>query len=108
MTIDEALLFVDGLEFPGVRAVAGEQICGYLSARLRILKQLGIGYLALGRSASSLSSGECQRLRLGAALESSMTQMLTLDEPSAGRYQRDTALLAAWSSCAMPVTPCWS
>ena len=89
MTIDEALLFIDGLEFSGVRAVAGEQIRGYLSARLRILKQLGIGYLALGRSASSLSSGECQRLRLGAALESSMTQMLyVLDEPSAGLRAR--------------------
>ncbi len=95
MTIDEALLFIDGLKFSGVRAVAGEQICGYLSARLRVLKQLGIGYLALGRSASSLSSGECQRLRLGAALESSMTQMLyVLDEPSAGLHARDTALLA--------------
>ncbi len=94
-TIDEALRFVDALEFAGVRAAAGQQICGYLSARLRVLQQLGIGYLTLGRSASSLSSGEGQRLRLAAALESSMTQMLyVLDEPSAGLHARDADLLA--------------
>jgi excinuclease ABC subunit A len=96
LTIRAALSFVETLQFTGVRAMMADEICGYLCARLRTLDALGVGYLTLGRRADSLSSGEYQRLRLGAALESGMTQMLyVLDEPSAGLHARDAELLAS-------------
>ncbi len=93
-SIAAAIRSIDALEFAGMRAPIGEEIRQHLLQRLRILEELGLGYLSLGRSAASLSSGEYQRLRLGAALEAGMTQMLyVLDEPSAGLHARDVARL---------------
>ncbi|MEE3257652.1 MAG: excinuclease ABC subunit UvrA [Candidatus Latescibacterota bacterium] len=82
------------LEFTGAKAPIGEAIRAPLDRGLALLQELGLGYLQLARRADSLSSGEFQRLRLGAALSSGMTQMLyVLDEPSAGLHARDAAQL---------------
>jgi excinuclease ABC subunit A len=94
LSLSAAISFFSKLEFSGLRAPIGEEIRGHLLPRLRLLDELGLGYLQLGRSADTLSSGEHQRLRLGAALVSGMTQMLyVLDEPSAGLHARDAAQL---------------
>ncbi|MCA9536095.1 MAG: ATP-binding cassette domain-containing protein, partial [Myxococcales bacterium] len=62
--------------------------------RLGFLARVGLGYLGLGRPASSLSGGELQRVRLAAQLGSGLTGLLyVLDEPTIGLHPRDTGKL---------------
>jgi excinuclease ABC subunit A len=70
-----------------------EDLCG----RLRILFDLGLGYLSLERSTPTLSPGELQRLRLATQVRSNLFGVVyVLDEPSAGLHPADTeALLRA-------------
>jgi len=64
--------------------------------RLRFLRDVGLDYLTLGRSAGSLSGGEAQRIRLATQIGSRLTGVLyVLDEPSIGLHQRDNARLLA-------------
>ena len=71
-----------------------------LRARLAVLLDLGLGYLALERSTPTLSPGELQRLRLATQLYSNLFGVVyVLDEPSAGLHPADTeALLSALDS----------
>jgi excinuclease ABC subunit A len=66
-------------------------------ARLRVLLDLGLGYLTLERSTPTLSPGELQRLRLATQVRSNLFGVVyVLDEPSAGLHPADTeAMLAA-------------
>ena len=58
--------------------------------RLRILLDLGLGYISLNRPSYSLSGGENQRIRLAAQIGSQLVNVLyILDEPSIGLHQRD-------------------
>ena len=62
--------------------------------RLRFLKDVGLDYLTLDRSAETLSGGEAQRIRLASQVGSGLTGvMYILDEPSIGLHQRDNARL---------------
>jgi excinuclease ABC subunit A len=62
--------------------------------RLRFLEGVGLGYLTLGRAASSLSGGETQRIRLATQIGSRLVGVLyVLDEPSVGLHPRDNARL---------------
>jgi len=62
--------------------------------RLRFLEQVGLGYISLSRSASTLSGGEAQRIRLATQIGSNLMGVLyILDEPSIGLHQRDNAKL---------------
>ncbi|MFA6108161.1 MAG: excinuclease ABC subunit UvrA [Candidatus Latescibacterota bacterium] len=75
----------------GPGQVVVEALTGQLGRSLALLSDLGLGYLTLDRPGDTLSSGEYQRLRLGAALGSRMTRILyVLDEPSLGLHARDT------------------
>lgn len=63
-----------------------QEIC----RRLRYLRDIGLGYLNLGRATRSLSGGESQRLRIASALGHGLTQSLyVLDEPTVGLHARD-------------------
>ncbi len=63
-------------------------------ARLSFLKNVGLVYLTLSRSASTLSGGEAQRIRLATQIGSALEGVLyVLDEPSIGLHQRDNARL---------------
>ncbi len=63
-------------------------------ARLKVLLDLGLGYLALERSTPTLSPGELQRLRLATQVRSSLFGVVyVLDEPSAGLHPADTESL---------------
>ena len=63
-------------------------------ARLSFLKNVGLTYLTLSRSASSLSGGEAQRIRLATQIGSALQGVLyVLDEPSIGLHQRDNSRL---------------
>jgi len=77
LTVREALGFFSGVP----RAVA----------KLRVLDDVGLGYLRLGQSATTLSGGEAQRLKLAAHLtqESSEGVLYILDEPTTGLHFDD-------------------
>jgi excinuclease ABC subunit A len=65
-----------------------------VNARLRFLVDVGLDYLALDRSARTLSGGEAQRIRLATQIGSRLTEVLyILDEPSIGLHQRDNERL---------------
>jgi excinuclease ABC subunit A len=63
-------------------------------ARLTFLRNVGLTYLTLSRSASTLSGGEAQRIRLATQIGSALEGVLyVLDEPSIGLHQRDNSRL---------------
>ena len=65
-----------------------------VAARCKDLDALGVGHLALGRLASSLSMGELQRVRLASVLHSGLTATtVVLDEPAAGLHGSDVERL---------------
>ncbi len=72
----------------------GRQIFKEIRARLGFLVNVGLGYLSLLRSATTLSGGEAQRIRLASQIGSGLMGVLyVLDEPSIGLHQRDNARL---------------
>jgi excinuclease ABC subunit A len=80
----------------GKNAVIAKAPLAELVRRLRFVVEVGLGYLGLGRAASTLSGGEMQRLRLSAQLGSGLTGALyVLDEPTIGLHPRDTKRLIA-------------
>lgn len=80
----------------GTAATIAKAPLAELRRRLEFVEQVGLGYLGLGRSASTLSGGEMQRLRLSAQLGSGLTGALyVLDEPTIGLHPRDTGRLIA-------------
>ena len=90
MSVREALEFVEGLHLEGNMAVVAEQILREIRSRLQFLRDVGLQYLTLSRSAGTLSGGESQRIRLATQIGSSLMGVLyILDEPSIGLHQRD-------------------
>jgi excinuclease ABC subunit A len=70
------------------------QIVKEIRARLGFLNDVGLDYLTLSRSATTLSGGESQRIRLATQVGSQLMGVLyVLDEPSIGLHQRDQARL---------------
>ncbi len=66
------------------------RLCADLVARVEVLLDLGLGYLSLGRSSTTLSPGEAQRLRIATQLRSGLFGVVyVLDEPSAGLHPAD-------------------
>ena len=85
MTVREALLF-----FANVNRIA---------SRLRVLDDVGLGYLRLGQSATTLSGGEAQRVKLAAYLSKKTSErtLYIFDEPTTGLHFDDiNRLLAAF------------
>ncbi len=73
-----------------------EMVTKEIKARLRFLKDVGLGYLTLSRSAGTLSGGESQRIRLATQIGSGLVGVLyILDEPSIGLHQSDNDKLLA-------------
>ena len=67
-----------------------------IKARVGFMKDVGLNYLELGRSAATLSGGEAQRIRLATQIGSGLQGVLyVLDEPSIGLHQRDNDRLIA-------------
>jgi excinuclease ABC subunit A len=72
------------------------QVLKEIRARLGFLTNVGLNYLTLARSATTLSGGESQRIRLATQIGSSLVGVLyILDEPSIGLHQRDNDRLLA-------------
>jgi len=81
MTVEDAVMF-----FKGVPAIY---------ERLKALQDVGLGYLELGQSATTLSGGEAQRVKIASELYRPHTQktMYLLDEPTIGLHYEDVKLL---------------
>ncbi|MBA3607327.1 MAG: ATP-binding cassette domain-containing protein [Chthoniobacterales bacterium] len=90
----EALSLVGRLRFRGTQKVIAADLVPEIEQRLRFMENVGLGYLALGRSAKTLSGGESQRIRLAAQLGSNLRGVLyVLDEPTIGLHSRDNVRL---------------
>ncbi len=84
----------ENLELSKVKSQIAEPILKEVLARLNFLKDVGLSYLNLNRSAESLSGGEAQRIRLATQIGSGLVGVLyILDEPSIGLHQRDNEKL---------------
>lgn len=92
--VAEALEFFAGLRLSDKEMNIAKQIIKEINDRLRFLHEVGLGYLTLARSASTLSGGEAQRIRLATQIGSGLQGVLyVLDEPSIGLHQRDNTRL---------------
>ncbi|MCF7802087.1 MAG: excinuclease ABC subunit UvrA [Candidatus Marinimicrobia bacterium] len=90
MTIRELLHFFENLDLTETEEQIGYQVLKEIRSRLRFLNNVGLNYLTLSRTASTLSGGEAQRIRLATQIGSQLVGVLyILDEPSIGLHQRD-------------------
>lgn len=90
MNIKEALAFILNLKLTEEQQQIGLLILREISLRLTFLKEVGLQYLSLSRTAQTLSGGESQRIRLATQIGSQLTGVLyVLDEPSIGLHQVD-------------------
>ena len=84
------MAFFRALVLDGQKAAIADRIVKEIISRLQFLNNVGLDYLALDRSAETLSGGESQRIRLASQIGSGLTGvMYVLDEPSIGLHQRD-------------------
>lgn len=82
------------LPLHGNNVTIAEPLVREICSRIHFLKDVGLGYLSLGRSAESLSGGELQRVKLAATLGAGLTGVCyVLDEPSVGLHPSDTEML---------------
>jgi excinuclease ABC subunit A len=96
MSVEVAEKFFAELTTTEREAQIAQQILKEIRARLGFLTNVGLGYLNLSRTATTLSGGESQRIRLATQIGSSLVGVLyILDEPSIGLHQRDNDRLLA-------------
>ena len=81
MTVDEALEFFDGIYL--------------ITDKLKVLQEVGLGYIKLGQSATTLSGGEAQRIKLSRELIHPLGKrgLFLLDEPTVGLHYHDIEML---------------
>jgi excinuclease ABC subunit A len=90
----KSLGWIEALELTETERAIARLVIREIGERLRFLDSVGIGYLSLERSATTLSGGEAQRIRLATQIGSSLVGVLyILDEPSIGLHQRDNEKL---------------
>ncbi len=95
-SVTEARKFFGALEFEGPSETIGEPILKEIRERLVFLDNVGLDYLSLDRSVTTLAGGELQRIRLAAQIGVGLTGVLyVLDEPSIGLHPRDHERLLA-------------
>ncbi len=94
MKITDSLEFINNMKLDGSKEKIAEKILKEIKDRLTFLKDVGLSYLTLDRSAETLSGGEAQRIRLASQIGSGLVGVTyVLDEPSIGLHQRDNTKL---------------
>ncbi len=96
MSVDKLCDFIDGIKetLTSTEHLIADAIIKEINSRLGFLRNVGLNYLTLTRSAGTLSGGESQRIRLATQIGSALTGVLyILDEPSIGLHQRDNEKL---------------
>jgi len=96
MSISDARAFFDELTFSETEQVIAVEVLKEIRGRLKFLCDVGLDYLALDRTAPTLSGGESQRIRLASQIGAGLVGVLyILDEPSIGLHPRDNDRLLA-------------
>jgi excinuclease ABC subunit A len=94
LPISEAYDVFNKLDLSEREQLIAGRVLKEIQDRLTFLYEVGVGYLTLGRSATTLSGGEGQRIRLATQIGANLTGVLyVLDEPSIGLHQRDNRAL---------------
>ena len=94
LSVEDLASFTDFGFFGKTEHLIADGIIKEINNRISFLTNVGLGYLTLSRSASTLSGGESQRIRLATQIGSALTGVLyILDEPSIGLHQRDNQKL---------------
>jgi excinuclease ABC subunit A len=95
-SVSELLAFFNAVKLTESEREIGASLIKEIGARLTFLRDVGLSYLSLNRSARTLSGGEGQRIRLATQIGSALSGVLyILDEPSIGLHQRDNDRLIA-------------
>ena len=90
LSIKELITFFQNLKLNKSEREISDLIIKEIKSRLEFLDNVGLNYLTLSRSASTLSGGEAQRIRLATQIGSQLSGVLyVLDEPSIGLHQKD-------------------
>ncbi|HEX4084302.1 MAG TPA: excinuclease ABC subunit UvrA [Chthoniobacteraceae bacterium] len=93
-SVRHAQELLGGLCFDNTQGIIAADILPEIGQRLEFMARVGLDYLALSRSAKTLSGGESQRIRLAAQLGSNLRGVLyVLDEPTIGLHPRDNQAL---------------
>lgn len=94
MSIKQLIQFFENLKLTKSQKEISGLLVKEILSRLTFLKNVGLEYLTLSRSAGTLSGGEAQRIRLATQIGSKLTGVLyVLDEPSIGLHQKDNEKL---------------
>ena len=96
MSVGEAADLFRRVRLGSRGALIARDILPEIRERLKFLREVGLGYMQLGRGVPTLSGGEAQRIRLAAQLGSNLSGVLyILDEPTIGLHARDNEQLLA-------------
>ena len=91
MPVKDLKKWFEEIELSDFDKKVAKRILTEINMRIKVLTDVGLGYLTLNRLANSLSGGESQRIQLTRSLGSNLTDSLyILDEPSIGLHSRDT------------------
>jgi excinuclease ABC subunit A len=94
LSIDDSVDFLNHIKLSAKDSKIAAQVLKEIKVRLSFMQNVGLNYLTLARSATTLSGGEAQRIRLATQIGSGLTGVLyVLDEPSIGLHQKDNAKL---------------
>ncbi|MCD6550806.1 excinuclease ABC subunit UvrA [Thermotoga sp.] len=94
LSVEEELEFLRNLKLTEREQRIVGELLNEIEKRLEFLMDVGLGYLTLSRSATTLSGGESQRIRLATQIGSGLTGVIyVLDEPTIGLHPRDTERL---------------
>ena len=89
-SVDKLIDYFENLKLSKTKTIIATPILKEINNRLSFLRDVGLNYLTLSRSAETLSGGEAQRIRLATQIGSGLVGVLyILDEPSIGLHQRD-------------------
>ena len=94
MTISNLSKFISSINLKKDEEKVASKIFNEIKSRLKLLNELGLGYLQINRKSNTLSGGESQRINIAKSIGGGLVDTLyVLDEPSIGLHERDTIKL---------------
>jgi len=94
MTISNLSKFISSINLDKNEEKVASKIFNEIRSRLKLLNELGLGYLQINRKSNTLSGGESQRINIAKSIGGGLVDTLyVLDEPSIGLHERDTIKL---------------
>ena len=94
LSLDDLILFFKNIKLNDHENKISVRLINEIKNRIKIVQDLGLGYLTLNRKSNSLSGGESQRINIAVSLGSSLVgSMYILDEPSIGLHSKDNKKL---------------